>query len=741
MHLPHREPRLSPALAERKLAAAIQLAAIGVFALLAAPFLLGRVYVADDLGEFHLPLRNFYAQQLAAGEPFDWMSELFGGFDVGAEGQLGAYHPWHLALYRWLPLGAAFDVELLASYPFAFVGMFLFLRRALGRRDAASLGALAFTFCGFNLLHFVHPNAIAIVAHLPWLLWAIGIALTTSDRRHEAAAEAAVALLTASQLLLGYPQYVWFSLLAETGYVLWHLAAQRTSRGRAGLVVLAISLGVAIGALQWIPTWHALATSVRQSPDAAFANSGSLHPLNLVQLLAPYLFATRVVGQNTHELGLYLGAVPLVLCVWLAAEWRGWRRRELTCAADGLSSTTHAERALPLVRPLAIGGAMALLLAAGQYGGLYRVQLLLPIVNRFRFPCRAIVLVEFVVAALAAIGFALVSERSRSVADVDDDDRPNRALNFTMLASVAVAVVGPLAWPQYVAAWPLVWIGPVLIAAAATLVKLAASGKQWALIALVVLAAIDLGSYGLSYAVLGRTADLNTYVADSSRPPGTPRVRVAAGGDRAGHRTGDRMLLAGVTRIDGYAGLEPAKRLDYHDLASVQLAGANWLWNRGDDIAEDRRWAPVEPTAPRARLVARAVSPDGVAAIPGLESDTVTCEPPVELPVDASAEATAHVVVDRPGRIAVDVSTHSRRVLVTTESFDAGWQATADGRGRPVVRVDGDFLGCLVEPGDSRLELVFRPPWRLAGAIVSACGLQLLVCLVWLRTRRGVPLT
>ena len=60
------------------------------FATLAAPFFLGRVYVADDLGEFHLPLRNFYAEQLSRGQPFDWMSSLFGGFYVAGEGQLGA---------------------------------------------------------------------------------------------------------------------------------------------------------------------------------------------------------------------------------------------------------------------------------------------------------------------------------------------------------------------------------------------------------------------------------------------------------------------------------------------------------------------------------------------------------------------------------------------------------------------------------------------------------------------------
>ena len=44
-------------------------------------------------------------------------------------------------------------------------------------------GALLFTFSSFNLLHFVHPNAVAVVAHIPWLLWAIDVVLTDSQRR------------------------------------------------------------------------------------------------------------------------------------------------------------------------------------------------------------------------------------------------------------------------------------------------------------------------------------------------------------------------------------------------------------------------------------------------------------------------------------------------------------------------------------------------------------------------------
>ena len=80
-----------------------------------------------------------------------------------------------------MPLRAALAWEWLGTYPFLLLGTWLFLRRLLQRGDAAMLGSLIFTFCGFNLLHFVHPNAVAVIAHIPWLLWCIDIVL--SDAR------------------------------------------------------------------------------------------------------------------------------------------------------------------------------------------------------------------------------------------------------------------------------------------------------------------------------------------------------------------------------------------------------------------------------------------------------------------------------------------------------------------------------------------------------------------------------
>jgi hypothetical protein len=700
---------------ERKLSAWIQLAALVSLAALAAPFFLGRVYVADDLGEFHLPLRDFYAQQLARGEPFDWMPDLYGGFYVAAEGQLGAYHPLHLFLYRWLPLGAAFDLELLLSYPFMFAGMFFFLQRVLHRRDAALYGALAFTFCGFNLLHFVHPNAVAVVAHIPWLLLAIEVALGGDGRRQRARAELGIALLTASQLLLGYPQYIWFSILAELAYCVWRAIGLGAPLRAAVLIVVAKICGLLCGAIQWVPTLDALSESLRRAPDAVFANSGSLHPLNLVQLLAPYLFQTRVVGQNTHELGLYAGAAPVLLCIWLAANRRSW------------------DRLAPYVRACFAFGAVSLLLAMGEFGGIYRLQSLLPLVNRFRFPCRAIGLVQFCIAVGAALALAMLVNHSNR-ADRSADRHRRRPLLIAFLLSLGLAIAGPIAWPEFVAGPMLVAGGPVLIGAAATLIALADRGVRGASVALVLFTALDLSCYGLSYSVYPHSAELHAFVARIPLPPEPQRARIVVPESADGLRAGDRMLLAGLERIDGYAGLEPAKRLNYKTTAALKLAGVGWIFDPSTTAEEtQRRWTRVAPSAPRARLASKIVSQVQLRDLDSLGPHTAAVDEPVSLSESLSGDA--RVTREAPGRISINTHADTRQLLVTTESFHPGWQAVVDGRVQGVMRVNGDFLGCLLEAGDHHVALQFRPPSRRIGGALSACGLGLMLCIFWLRCR------
>lgn len=663
----------------QKMSARILLVAAITLLALAMPALLGRVYIADDLGEFHLPIRDFYARQLAAGAPFEWMPDLYGGFYIAAEGQLGAYHPFHRILYRALPLPVAFNLELLASYPVLFWGTWLLLRRLTGSNPAGLYGAFVFTFGSFMLLHLIHTNAIAVIAHLPWLLLLLDTALRTESGRRQAISEVTLGLLVASQLLLGHPQCVWFTALASAGLIVWRYSQINKPLKRIAALSVAACFGIAIGAIQWTATLQLLNNSTRKTVDEAFINSGSLHPLNLVQLVAPYLFKTRVAGQNTHELGIYMGAVPLVLCVWLLAHRKLWAENR------------------NLVRALFVFGSFSLLLAAGEYGGLYRLQSFIPIIDRFRFPCRAVVLVQLCIAGCAGVALDLLMK----LPGISQSNRRSRALPLVFVAAISLALIGHIILPSYVSRPLLVWLGPALIGSAIILVSRAARGSQAALWGLVLFTAVDLATYGLSYSVWYKTAKLADYAASAPRPPTGIKARVVAPSGKAGQSIGNHMLLAGLTRVDGYAGLQPARQLDYSQESTWRLAGVQWAY-LPDAKTGRHRWLEVTPSASRARLI---------------DSD----------------DADTAILRDSPGNIEIAVRTGTQAILATTESFDPDWRVTVDGRDREVSRVENDFLGCAVAAGRHIVQFKFQPQCRASGSLLSVIGLGSLALFFGLR--------
>jgi hypothetical protein len=296
-----------------------------------------------------------------------------------------------------------------------------------------------------------------------------------------------------------------------------------------------------------------------------------------------------------------------------------------------------------------------------------------------------------------------------------------------------VAVVGPCVWPSWTAAGPLVAAGPLLFAPAAVLIALAAQGVRAGLLGLVLLAAADIGCYGLSYSVYPHVAPLEE-VAGVLQPPAAGRVALdLASPHEPGLRVGNQMLLAGASRVDGYAGLEPLRRLDYRQLSTLRAAGVHWVLRTSESsaiaglVAHDGDWLAVPDPLPRAWLVTRVIESShperALAALP-LESAAVA-EQVIELPPGPAG--TAGVVEDRPGRIEIEVECLTRQFLIVSESFHAGWQAEIDGQAMTPVRADGDFLGCTVPAGRHAVHFMFRPQSLRLGALLSCCGLGLLL--------------
>jgi hypothetical protein len=691
---------------ERSLSTVALACAVGLLALLAKPLWLGRVYVLNDLGYFHLPCRFFYQRAIWAGDSFLWFPGIYSGDYLHGEGQIGMLHPLHLLLYRFLPLHVAFNLELLASYAFMFPGMALFLRRLGLPRSAALFGAIVFTFGGFNMLHFIHLNAVAVLAHVPWLLWCLDLALLTTDRRKLAAAGAGIALLTGSQLLLGHPQSVWFSLIAEAAFVAWRCRTSRCAR-RLPRILAALVFGLLIGAAQLLPTMDALSGSMRGAPSLAFSVTYSLSPFNVIQLFSPFALKHLAVGMgDLHEQGLYNGVFCTVALFWLALR-RGGKTRRLAAA-------------------VAAFGVVMLMLAFGRYAGVYALFARLPLLSAFRAPGRYVALVHLAMAVLAALAFLDLQELQRAA------ERPSwrslRPLAIPLAISVAIFILSigpirsrlPIPEPYALASVYRTGLCAVWMLICTSLVLAAARGARWSLPAIVLFVSLDLGGWGLHYAwsVPDRTVSAYLHSARPlpSRPPGTRLFLPFSYG------LCDAVTMEGVRDSGGYVGLEPASVLDVSTPLAQRISGTAWAFSMRKGHAH---WTPVQDPLPRARLVTDArVSAAPAAALRQVDpARTAIVDRP--LPPMSGPPGSATIVDDRPGRIAVETHARSPQLLVLSERFHPGWRVETDGRAVATLRVDGDFQGCVVPAGGHRATFRFDPASYRRGLLLSLAGLAL----------------
>jgi membrane protein YfhO len=702
----------------------VAICSIALFAPLAWPLVAGHVFWFDDLAAFHLPLRRLYQDALQAGDSVLWTSSVFSGFYLHGEGQVGLYHPLHQVLYRFLPLWAAFDLELLLNYVGAFAGMYWFMRRMRFGTPASLFAAMLFAFCGFLVLHHHHLNLAASVAHAPWLLAAIDIMIAAVTRRALAAGYATVALVVASDILVGFPQGLWFGILLAAVFVLFR-TLETGSIARCAMVVCAGATGGLLGAIQLVPTVDMAAASFRRLMPPEFALSFSLHPANLLQLWSPYLFTLRVYSKADypalHEFGIYSGAFLLIAPLWL------WIRRK----------DLGPRRSLAVAALLA--ALVSLVLALGKYGGLYGALVALPGFGWGRASTRYVFLTEFFLVLAATIAF----EDLRLVAGSRDRIMGRRLWLLWVPALLSVLTTA-LVSTRTIRIFQLGQIAPVGQAAMGTvfvivvtaLVALAARQVRWAVAALVLVTAADLGWSGIREVYRVPPQRIESFTAGMLHPRDAPDTgRLYAAGE------GNQLVLNGFRLSSGYMALEPAVYFEPSSDTALRLSGTHWRWL--SRLGLER----VPGAVDRARLVAdvqvrRSTGDRSVGRVKidmtGVDvNDTAIVDRHV--PPLAGPPGVARVLVDRPGRIEIETVLAGRQVLVLTERYHAGWQATANGHPVETLRAYGDFIGCVVEAGTQRVELRFMPPsfvrgvrWSLLGVGLLGVGLLLIL---WLPAR------
>jgi hypothetical protein len=585
----------------------------------------------------------------------------------------------------------------LSSYVFLPCGAYFWLRGWLPRRDGALLGAFLITFSGFTLGHYGHINAVAIVAHLPWLLLAIDRLIVEERPRVRAAAGLGLGLVVASQALLGYPQYLLMNLLVEGLYVLCRAPGWRTL-----LCVTALNvLGLLTGCVQLLPTWEALHLSDRAGGGLWFAGLLSLHPLNFLQWLFPHGLEIDNLCEASLTNGLFVTAG--LLSLW---PWRHWGK------------------AGPLARFALLLVGLGVFFALGRFNPLFKHYARLPVISLFRGSSRFTLFLHFAAALGAALLWCRLGQSSAT---------PSSWKRLVWLALLPAAVVVALpalepllaarrAAPIWSEGVPLLcqvdqaaipscalWMGVV-----AALLALALRGWRLALPSLLVFIIAE--QYWLNRWVL---ADMPR----ASLPELASRNSVPDSVARYDYPLGDGSLnafcLQRIGLTTGYSGLPPRRRLDYDDPLTARVAAASWQWRDGG-------WQPFAGL-PRARLVSRAWA----SAAPREDTKhidvatTALVSEPIALEDGPGGAAT--IMVDRPGRVTITVDAPARRLLVLADSFHPGWRVTVDGAPGDCLAVYGDFLGCVVAGGKHEVHFDFDPASVRYGGWLSIAGLSLLV--------------
>ncbi len=392
-----------------------------VLAVFFAPVLFqGRWMPANggDLAGFLYPLLHYTVNSLREGRLPLWNPYLYSGAPHLADIQTGVFYPPNLVL-ALLPGEVTFArLEALSLFHFWLAGalMYVCLRgwdRPPLSRPAALLGGLAFGLSDLFVTHFGNLNLIASAAWLPLVL----LGLRRGGRRGVLLGSAALAM----SALAGHTQPLLHILLALAllGTFLtlmtyrgwepasfgarppaaplpggprvrgWGPGASATRARLASILspldaTLAIpALGLGLAALTLLPAYELTGLTRRAALSYADASLYSLPPAGLIGLVAPHLHGRGPAGFWADwprvEVG-YLGVLPLAL------------------AAVGL---TRGRRALFW----ALLALLGLLLALGPATPVHRLfYTWVPGMSQLRAPARLILLLDFGLAGLAALG-------------------------------------------------------------------------------------------------------------------------------------------------------------------------------------------------------------------------------------------------------------------------------------------------------------------------------------------------
>lgn len=389
-------------------AALFGLSVLVLFLLRRAVFLGRTFYVRDIHLQWYGQVESF-VRSVAGGSWPVWDPFVSFGQPLLANPNAEVVYP-----FTWLNL-----VLLPPTYYTVFFAAHLFLGaaglHALARhlglsRGGAALAAALWTASGPVLSLGNLWNHLAAAAWLPWVL--------LGTRRGLASAKGADVALwggaMAAQILAGSPDVFLMTALLSASEVVLSLRFSASERARDRRSILAAggaaALALALAAVQILPSLELAARSAARSGraglGAAIRTYWSLHPASLLQTAVPLAWNDLPLTPALRA-SLFESREPLLFSYYLGLP-------ALLLAAQGLMGPRRPRRAA-----LVLAAVAAALVALGPHAPVYGLALrVVPFVSALRYPSKAMIVVAFSCALLAAMGFDAWREahRLRSIA-------------------------------------------------------------------------------------------------------------------------------------------------------------------------------------------------------------------------------------------------------------------------------------------------------------------------------------
>lgn len=353
----------------------------------------GPAFYELDTRLFYFPLAHWVGEQLHTGNFPVWLSGIFTGYPIFADGEMGlAYLPQVLLLWA-APTNVAMVWVRVLHVALAGVFTYALLRTLRLGVLPALAGGLVFAFGSFVSAQMHHENVVRSAVWLP----AAVLCLERAGWRPGGSVFvwAGLGALAFAQAALGL--HVQPVLMASMALALY--AAVRLSIPRIVSCAAIIGGGLAVAALQWVPLGEwALVSSRRGGVDYEFASAFALPPANLLSFIFPYFFrlgdaTTWWTLWQQWEIELYVG-IPTLALVVVALVFA--RRIEVVY--------------------FAVLGLVSLWIAMAEYAPLFNLHQLLWVLPGFSFlraPARFSYLVVFSCAGLAGFGLEMLGRKSR----------------------------------------------------------------------------------------------------------------------------------------------------------------------------------------------------------------------------------------------------------------------------------------------------------------------------------------